>query len=346
MESLAPPWNVLKDFQQYDPGSNTWTLMPELPQFLTEAVAFSIGSKAYVVTGRGLTEELRNSNIYIWNTTSGNWTIEGPVPPACKRIRAAGFAIGEKGYIATGIDTNQTALLNDLWEYDPATCIWTRKADFPGVPRYDATCFVIENKAYITNGSTMESTSNTNDLWEYDPDTDIWTEKAGFPGSDRSGAFGFSIGDRGYVVTGASWQLVLWERWTWEYDPVSDTWRKLDLFPGTVRIYASGFVVSGKAYLSPGWFFTPSDDTWEYTPPPGGWDQKGVSYRFFPNPAHEKLTILTVGSPELTSIELLDFSGRKLCSISPRPFDFYHRFVLKMISAGCINRNYTIPEGG
>jgi len=195
MESLAPPWNVLKDFQQYDPGSNTWTLMPELPQFLTEAVAFSIGSKAY-------------------------------------------------------------------------------------------------------------------------------------------------------VVTGASWQLVLWERWTWEYDPVSDTWRKLDLFPGTVRIYASGFVVSGKAYLSPGWFFTPSDDTWEYTPPPGGWDQKGVSYRFFPNPAHEKLTILTVGSPELTSIELLDFSGRKLCSISPRPFDFYHRFVLKMISAGCINRNYTIPEGG
>ena len=47
------------------------------------------------------------------------------------RSNAVGFSIGNKGYVATGVDASR-GLRNDFWEFDPISGNWTKKADFPG----------------------------------------------------------------------------------------------------------------------------------------------------------------------------------------------------------------------
>src|SRR5438552_3611955 len=66
------------------------------------------------------------------------------------RNLAAGFSIGDKGYIGTG---HSTGYVKDFWEYDPPTNVWTKKADFGGSARNAAVGFSIGTKGYIGTGS-------------------------------------------------------------------------------------------------------------------------------------------------------------------------------------------------
>ena len=47
------------------------------------------------------------------------------------RNAATGFAVGTKGYIATGYDATKKDYLNDCWQYDPATNSWKEMASIP-----------------------------------------------------------------------------------------------------------------------------------------------------------------------------------------------------------------------
>jgi len=309
--NLAPPENVQKDIYVYDPLEDIWTQINDFPRPITEGIAFTIGSKAYVTTGRDSMESIKVSNLYIWDSLTGSWEDNGTIPSQVKRTRAVGFSVGSKGYITTGLDSTQTILLNDLWEYDPETNYWTKKSDFPGIARYDASCFVINGKAYITNGWTFSTTSYTNDLWEYDPETDIWQEKEDFPGAERNGAISFSIGGYGYILGGSNWNLITWDRHVWKYHPPTDQWYESTLFPGTVRIYASSFILNEKAYITPGWFFSPSPDSWEYHPTSVSIIDRSRDYNIYPNPVSDHICIeMPVNSKNQTMIQIMDLSGR------------------------------------
>jgi hypothetical protein len=74
--------------------------------------------------------------------------------PGVGRVRAFGFTIGNKGYILGGNAASgfNLRLLNDFWEYDPATDKWTRKADYPGQAAEYIRGFSINNKAYVGTG--------------------------------------------------------------------------------------------------------------------------------------------------------------------------------------------------
>src|SRR5439155_18641436 len=114
------------------------------------------------------------------------------------RYAAAGFSIGTKGYIGTGITHNGYNYYyhNDFWEWDQATNVWTQKAAFTGTQRYGATGFSIGQKGYITTGW---SPSQLNDLWEYDPAVNSWTQKLNFGGAARYTAASFVVGNYAYV---------------------------------------------------------------------------------------------------------------------------------------------------
>ena len=94
-----------------------------------------------------------------------------------------GFSIGNKGYMGTGIDATYTPK-KDFWEYDPATNVWTQKADFPGATRQFAAGFSMGGKAYIGIGSDGYG-RYYKDFWEYDPAINVWTRKADFGGTER-----------------------------------------------------------------------------------------------------------------------------------------------------------------
>nr|MBP9715153.1 galactose oxidase [Candidatus Paceibacterota bacterium] len=93
-----------------------------------------------------------------------------------------------------------------LWEYSPATNIWTRKADFIGKGlSLSAIAFSIGDKGYAGIGN------DTRVFKQYDPVTNQWNSKKVFTGEERRGAVGFSIGNRGYVGAGNGQQRDFWE---------------------------------------------------------------------------------------------------------------------------------------
>jgi N-acetylneuraminic acid mutarotase len=208
-------------------------------------------------------------NFFNTRVYSQNWAQVadfGGVP----RYVAAGFSIGDKGYIGIGWGGGYHT---DFWEYEPEHDIWTQKADFEGTGRYVAVGFSILNKGYI--GTGYDGTGFKDDFWEYDPAINSWKEKAPFPGGQRAVAVGFSIGSKGYVGTGWDGEL---RKDFWEYDPSSDTWVQKADFAGSARRYAVGFSIDSLGYLGTGNDSTIEStvlkDFWQYNPKTDSWMQK------------------------------------------------------------------------
>lgn len=197
---------------------------------------------------------------------------------------AVGFAIGDKGYVGTGVgwtDAGYGVATSSFREYDPSTDTWTRKAHVPGPPQArvaSAAAFSIGSKGYIGTGARgMGDDAHVRDFLEYDPVTDRWTRKADFGGVGRSGAVGFPIGDKGYIGLGFTGSVVgnPYLSDLWEYDPASDTWTQKADFPGGKTVGAVGFSIGNKGYVGTGasrggW----QKDFWEYDPATDTWTQK------------------------------------------------------------------------
>src|ERR1041385_9551292 len=78
------------------------------------------------------------------------------------RYEPVAFSIGGKGYAGLGVTWAGSAYdynHQDWWEYDPATNVWTQKANFIGVGRNAACSFVIGTDGYVGTGWTPAATS-------------------------------------------------------------------------------------------------------------------------------------------------------------------------------------------
>ena len=215
------------------------------------AISFSIGNKGYVGLGfdnNGGAGQLKD--FYEYDVPANTWTRKADLP-ALGREEAVGFAIGDKGYVVSGVALGTN--LKEVWEYDPAADAWTRKADFPGLGRHDAVGFVVGNYGYFGTGMTNLTPLDQlqlSDWWRYDPVSDTWVQKNNFSGGTRNLSTAFSLGDKGYLAMGSN-DYYLNNEW-WQYNPATDVWiRKAD-FPGMARYAAGGFGLNNKCYVGNG----------------------------------------------------------------------------------------------
>ncbi|TAL62666.1 MAG: T9SS type A sorting domain-containing protein [Bacteroidetes bacterium] len=208
-------------------------------------------------------------SIELSGIAQATWTPKASIPAtATKRVQAAGFSIGLKGYIGTGRDVSNTAL-KDFWQWEQASNVWTQKADFGGGLRSAAVGFSIGNKGYIGTGS------NTNEFWEYDPAANNWTKKANFGGAGRGSAVGFSIGTKGYIGTGSTNMMGPGAIDFWEYNQSADNWTQKANLGVVPRRGAVGFSIGAKGYIGTGYAnYTASNDFWEWDQATNTWTQK------------------------------------------------------------------------
>ena len=195
-----------------------------------------------------------------------------------KRMRAVGIAIGDYGYVGTGIDTAEQTH-NDWWQYDPVLDSWTQVADVPGPLRRSAIAFVIDDKGYVGCGiDSAEADLGLKlfDFHEYDPIANSWTEKAPYPGGEGIGIYqaaGVAVNGKGYVACGKVGPDDYLQEF-WEYTPETDSWMARPPFPGGDRHKLSAFGVEGKAYVGMG---TDHDhlrkDWWAYDPSTLSWTE-------------------------------------------------------------------------
>jgi N-acetylneuraminic acid mutarotase len=205
---------MYKDFYEYHPYKNVWIQKANFGFGTPDSIhataryggtAFSINNKGYAGTGF---DGNNKKDIWQYNPTLDKW-IQIVSMGGEKRVNATSFVIGNKGYITTGI--NNGIYLNDTWEYDATTGLWTAKAalaaDLDGngsldydIRRSDAVGFSLNGLGYITTGFYNSVQSNLS--WVFDPVANKWTQVQVFGGVARMDAVAFNVKNRAFVVTG------------------------------------------------------------------------------------------------------------------------------------------------
>jgi len=236
------------------------------------STCFVIGDRAYV--GMGFNENIggfgRLRDFWVFSVDSG-WKQLQDFPGA-PRSNAAGFGLGNYGYVGTGFDGIRT--YDDFYRYDPALNQWTAKATYPGGPRYDAVGFSVQGKGYIGTGFNIYW---MNDFYQYDPASDQWQLTQGTSGnlSKRRGAVAFVYKDKAYIVTGSNSGGMV--RDFWQFDPSRKaSWKQLNNITNTntatfddgysdiEREFATVFVNNDQAFLTTGRNGTLETSTWAY----------------------------------------------------------------------------------
>lgn len=206
------------DLWEYDSETSTWTKkadFPTKPFAINASTAFSIGNRGYVGISCG------DLQLYEYNPDTNRWTKKAGFPGG-NRFGTVGFSVAGKGYIGLGVLKSNTGgpdvLMSDIWEFNPSTNTWIRKADFSGGPRGEAVAFSIQDKGYVTGGVGELGNFQTglrNDLWEYDPVNDSWALQDINEYPARSEAVGFSIGNSGF--TGLGFNLTGYQSDFWKF---------------------------------------------------------------------------------------------------------------------------------
>jgi N-acetylneuraminic acid mutarotase len=209
---------------------------------------------------------------YLFSLNAQTWELLNESP--YRSHHSIGFAIDGVGYTVTG-SINEVPS-SRFYSYDPATDVFTQKADFPGPSRGFGIGDTWDGKAYIGFG-TSQNNGALNDLWVFDPATDTWTELASCPCSARLHPAFIANQDKVFVGmgNGSSGNLNDW----WEYDIASNTWSQKPDFPDLPRHHPYQFAVGDYVYAGLGHGNNNAggvnifDELYRYDPQTEIWDQ-------------------------------------------------------------------------
>ncbi len=276
------------DFWNYYPATDTWSTIHPFPLGgRTSPIAFSNNSFGYV--GSGYDSSYFKGDLFRYNPAVdswfyvvGNWLGSFPA-----RTEAVAFAIGDLGYITTGVG-GASVYYNDLMHYSMSSdtfAIRTPGNTLPN-PRFGAVAFSLNGYGYM--GLGIDDSTYYNDFWKYDPIGNAWTQEADFGGTPRFGSVAFSVCNYGYVGLGEDLNSTYRQDF-WRYDPTSNSWTFQNHFPGTGRRSAVAFTVNNMAYIGTGWdangrtkdFYRFSCDSTSGIP---DITQNSASSALFPNP--------------------------------------------------------------
>lgn len=302
---------LYEDIWEYDPGTNSWTQKANFGGGLRyHAIAFSIGNKGYVGTGR-MPSGWYSNDLWEYDPTTNVWTAKTSMP-ALERRGAVAFVVNGEGYVGTGQTTSGYA--NDFMKYNPVTNAWSPVATFIGFARTSAVAFALNNKGYVGTGGS-------NDFYQYDPLTNTWTPKAVAGPTSRMEATGFAVAGKGYLGTGDNFSSGDNYGDFWQYNDTTDTWKQVEDFGGIARRYLASFVIGSKAYAGTGTSGTNYRDFWEFDPA-----LIGVSVNeyanlesfidVYPNPVSDYFTVnfsnLTVFEANKFKVHLFNSFGQLL----------------------------------
>ncbi|TAE31321.1 MAG: hypothetical protein EAZ91_08480 [Cytophagales bacterium] len=122
-------------------------------------------------------------------------TVRAPLPEPPGTL--ATFTVDELGYVVN----QRPGQPLRLWQYNPATDTWQRRADFPGTSRSRGAGFSVGNRGFFGLG-TDTNQQGLRDIWQYDPATDRWQYVTDYPGQGNRYLAVMSADKRAYLGWG------------------------------------------------------------------------------------------------------------------------------------------------
>ncbi len=250
------------------------------------AAVFVINDKVYVACGYtgAPFDEYGTNTLWEYDPKYNSW-IQRASFPGGKRTHPVAFAIGNKGYVGTGIDKNRQ-LRRDFWAYDPQTDTWEQKADFIGEERRNAVGFAIDNKGYIGSGTNDREVFG--DFYSYNPANNTWSAISPIP-QKRSAAYVFVVNGKAYIGGGKAGDEPLKDLYV--YHPATNSWKIRNGIPDyAYTCQNASFSLNGKGYVGLGYDntrhisyignnaafrYSPESDRWESLPNVGEVERAG-----------------------------------------------------------------------
>ena len=231
-----PDGSSSDDVDLYDPASDSWSRLPDLPVEVNHASAVSAGGKLYVVGGYG-GPGVRLRNAYVFD--GDGWRGLRPLPAA--RAAAGAAAVGGKLYVVGGVGPN--GLARGAYALDLKTGRW---ASIPGpTPREHLAATAAVGKVYAVAGRRAGYDTNVRAFEAYSPKTRRWTKLAPVP--EARGGTGAAFA-KGLVVSVGGEEPGGTIGSVYGYDLAKKRWRRLANLP-TPRHGVGVATIAGRVYV-------------------------------------------------------------------------------------------------
>jgi N-acetylneuraminic acid mutarotase len=231
-----PDGSSTDDVDLYDPASNTWSRLPDLPVGVNHAAAASAGGKLYVVGGYG-GPGVRLRSAYVFD--GERWRTLAPMPGV--RGAAGATVVAGRLYVVGGVGPN--GLARRAFALNLKTGRW---ASIPGpTPREHLAVTAAAGKVYAVAGRLAGIDTNLRAFESYSPATKRWTKLAPVP--DPRGGTGSAFA-KGLVVSvgGEEPQGTIGS--VFGYNVTTKRWRRLADLP-TPRHGIGVAAIAGRVYV-------------------------------------------------------------------------------------------------
>jgi N-acetylneuraminic acid mutarotase len=247
--------------EEFDPKTNTWTVLAEVPMNFQHFQAIAFKGEIYVIgafTGE-YPHEKPIPNFLIFNPKTKTWRDGPKIPQDRLRGSVGAFTRGDKIYLVCGIiDGHWDGHVSWFDEYDTKTGIWKILPDAPR-PRDHFSATMVGNSVYVAGGRTshaaigkvLELTIPEVDFFDFN--INIWSTVESKLPTQRAGTSTISNGTHLVVMNGESSSQELAHDEVEVLDTRTGTWSKLTSLNkgrhGTGAIYYQGkiYVVAGSA---------------------------------------------------------------------------------------------------
>ncbi|UQN09755.1 NPCBM/NEW2 domain-containing protein [Deinococcus sp. QL22] len=191
---------------RYDPASNTYTHLPDLPLERAAGQLEYLDGKLHYFGGTNLARTQNVGDHYVLDLTgaASSWTVSAPLPNP--RHHMGSTVLGGKIYAVGGQHGHDQASVTQasLHAYDPATNTWTALQSLPRARSHISnTTFVLAGRLVVAGGESAHDRP-ISDVSAYNPATDTWTALTPLP-VPRSSSVAGPAG-QGFVYTGGNTQ--------------------------------------------------------------------------------------------------------------------------------------------
>ena len=253
---------VGKMFSRVDNGEGPFTVDKFPGEARKGAVAFVIGTKAYVGLGYSSVEgeEVYYDDFWVYDGEKRCWEPEPLVFPGGARSNAVAFCLGNTAYVGTG--RYGTKSMSDFYTFEPQKG-WKKFTSFADRHAvYGAVAFVADGCAYVCTGGNSVEIKVGNytdydlfiDMLKLSPGSEQWEPLGPFDGKEgmldirRNYASCFVLNrggkDYAYIVSGVNeYNRPLAS--CMEFNPRKEKWQEVAYLPEPT-VKGVGFTLDGK----------------------------------------------------------------------------------------------------
>ncbi len=261
---------------RFDPTTNLWTRMADMPEAITEAAVVAVGSQAWLIGGYlGNDPGTPTTHVWIYDSTTNTWSAGPGLPYA----RGAGDAalVGSVIHFFGGRDVTRDGDHTSHWGLDlnNLDAGWTTLAGLPS-PRNAMSAAVINGQLYAIGGEQLEGASAIalSEVDVYDAGSDTWSRVADMPLALSHANQSTFVFDNKIIVVGGDLSHNQPSDTILSYDPAANTWSLIGHLPsaraamaagvvGNTLIATGGYSATGVSNLS--WTATLKPSTTTYT---------------------------------------------------------------------------------